>query len=75
MMDWQPIETAPKDGIMIMLYKPKRKSHDKALIALGRWKSKPRIGYAWVINNGVSAWLPDEPTHWMTLPEVPRRKC
>lgn len=62
-MEWQPIETAPKDGTEILLY--------RRGVSQGKW----RVGML----NGQCAWggdgwfYPrwDQPTHWMPLPEAP----
>jgi hypothetical protein len=61
-MDWQPIETAPKDGTRILLwvlsqYDPRE--------AVGRWDSH---GY-WAIDYND---VPCDPTHWMPLPAPPK---
>ena len=71
-MDWQPIETAPKDGSKVDLFgtlgkKYRRRAtdcywHKKA----GRWHTHTHD------NDGYSALrLPFEPTHWMRPPAPP----
>lgn len=67
MTDWQPIETAPKDGEDTILF----------------WDGKVVVGFfldnsrtarpwkGWRLHAG-SAWPPGYPTHWMPLPEPPR---
>jgi len=71
-MEWQPIETAPKDGIAIFV----RWTH---------WTHVPMVvfarNYAWhtihsdvPIGDGVNGHPFDErygPTHWMPIPEAP----
>lgn len=74
--DWQPIETAPKDGTKILLC--------RALDADGR----PITGKAWGVFVQVAAWWDSDewvvychlqseprlhfsPSHWMPLPENP----
>lgn len=58
-MEWQPIETAPKDGTQILLGKV------GGSMIVGFWN-----GYAWDdgdFDSNVS-W----PSHWMPLPEPPK---
>jgi hypothetical protein len=63
--DWQPIETAPKDGTNVLLWWP-------------FWcKGRPTIGYFGF--HGIQQWAApeclegdgDPPTHWMPLPTEP----
>lgn len=61
-MDWQPIETAPKDGSRVLI---NRKGYAEP-ICVGwysqdwkEWKSVP----------GEWSW---KPTHWMPLPDPPK---
>lgn len=83
-MEWQPIETAPKDGTHFLGYSPKECfawSHIKETwmdkYAEGsqgydKWLSGliPRnVGWMYIENNGSFHW---EPTHWMPLPESPK---
>jgi hypothetical protein len=72
MVDWQPIETAPKDGTRILLW-----DTDEAVIA--KWDDISMGGAkGWqvaVVNmigdvNYYDAAF--NPTHWMPLPEPPR---
>ena len=58
---WQPIETAPKDGTVVLL---------------GRADYYPKSGY-WVEHEFQDWWGWDRdracpPTHWMPLPEPPQ---
>lgn len=59
MSEWQPIETAPKDGTPILV----ADSGPYAFVV--EWNNKHR---AW-LGADRSAW---EPTHWMPLPEPPK---
>lgn len=68
MSEWQPIETAPKDGTAFLAFEP---SEDD---------DPPRIGVCYISTSGdlienVSAGFADDysfaPTHWMPLPEPP----
>lgn len=76
---WQPIETAPRDGTTVLLYRPLAgKTHDPVVI-IGR--SVPYNGHSWpaTIPEGVSADGPGNytdrvcyATHWQPLPEPPK---
>jgi hypothetical protein len=59
MTDWQPIETAPKDGTYVLLATPKGRMAD------GNFCTK----------YGVWSWpyVMVEPTHWMPMPPRPER--
>jgi hypothetical protein len=61
-MNWQPIETAPKDGTDILLW-------DGEDVISCRW-----LDGAWVDSWGLMKYeTPSEPaTHWMPWPEPPR---
>lgn len=80
MSEWQPIETAPKDGTLIILWDSNRE-----LAVSGHWHSEPARddpsnGYEhawswWVSSNDTIMWDggPDDiPTHWTPLPEPPK---
>lgn len=60
-MEWQPIETAPKDGTPVLLYATPR-------MEVGYWNVA-------VTDVGITGWYPSmywrRPTHWMPLPEPP----
>ncbi len=60
--EWQPIETAPRGVLEILLRSPKGK------IANGYWGQE--------CNRGKSAWVwpyvKSEPSHWMPLPAAPK---
>jgi len=63
--EWRPIETAPKDGSDIIVYRPK---HDGTYI--------PQVGIDWWMTKGIRpCWGKSradcQPTHWMPLPEPP----
>ena len=80
-MNWQPIETAPRDGTAILLYepfdprwsrmKPGNRPMDVLCIGLGRWHSPDYEPDHW--GDGFEPWekLMESPTHWMPLPEFP----
>jgi len=69
MSDWQPIETAPKDGTNILLF------NRAGNVAAGLWLSGA-LGTGWFLRGGNR---PDTffnehfgPTHWQPLPEPPK---
>lgn len=59
-MEWQPIETAPKDGMLLGFY--------DGMIRLVLWDS----GWAVVGRMTDRYWF--SPTHWMPLPPPPENK-
>lgn len=61
---WQPIETAPKDGSWILVSDPSGTWMDSARFYEGAWCSWPTT---------ICQYGPEEdpPTHWMPLPEPP----
>jgi hypothetical protein len=67
MMNWRPIETAPKDGTRVLVYAP---GHLHMIAAWIEHHGYTYLGPAWFSNN--STILPP-PTHWMPLPEFPAR--
>jgi len=60
MSEWQPIETAPKDGQNVLVY-------NKYGIQIGCWSV---VQPEWCYQD---TYLPmRQPTHWMPLPEPPK---
>ncbi len=57
--EWQPIETAPKDGTHILVYRPE---YSNDVIGIDFWRRK-----CWWLSSSDS-----QPTHWMPLPEPPK---
>ena len=70
MSEWQPIETAPRDGTNIVLFDGQR-------VSVGGWVSAAdqgaEPGEEYLISAGWwSLDLSDnQPTHWMPLPDPP----
>jgi len=66
--DWQPIETAPKDGTDILLYR--RNWHQSAPVVAGWFED------GWYAYDHDSEQVPELGgiTHWMPLPEPPSRQ-
>lgn len=77
-MEWQPIETAPRDGTRILLYRPlaERTNDDPIDIKRG----VPRNSHCWeeTIPPGMDATNYTDgackATHWMPLPEPPNSR-
>ena len=73
-MNWQPIETAPKSGL-ILLYRPK--APNWGAVAPGAYESdtyakKPHPYWSiWLKIGGIREAREWEPTHWMHLPSPP----
>ena len=69
-LDWQPIETAPKDGTSIILF-------DGKMVSYGGWVSAADQGAEPEEEFRIAAgwWSVDlhdnQPTHWMPLPSIP----
>ena len=70
MNQWQPIDTAPKDGTIILVY------------YIGPWDQKHVLEASWCSKDGDynnPCWWPewhgtmidDHITHWMPLPDPP----
>ena len=72
-MEWQPIETVPKDGTRVLLF-----SYDSyERISIGHWgTSEPDFSgkTCWVTDSegpGYNSDI-DNPSHWMPLPKEPK---
>ena len=67
-MKWQPIETAQKDGAVIVLT-------DGDLVVAGWWDNEDSDEYSWkFVDDGgeQNAFIEKYVTHWMPLPEPPK---
>lgn len=67
MSEWQPIETAPKDGTNILVFTPKGKARAGVVCGIhcGWWTT---LFDEWTTSDGDCEM---DPTHWMPLPEPP----
>jgi hypothetical protein len=72
-MDWQPIETAPKDGTEVLLVR------NGSFRQIGSWRKPCQQADGYRVNDGEPCWVGysaekrvPEPTHWMPLPEPPK---
>jgi hypothetical protein len=67
---WQPIETAPKDGSVVWTWTDRQSDRLRALI-WARPNLRPQLAKQWV--SPVAKCAPTYyPTHWMPLPDPPR---
>lgn len=64
-MNWQSIETAPKDGTRLLLFQ-KTSGDFENVQAVGWWVPIMDFGY-WRVPCAEGLW----PTHWMPLPAPP----
>ena len=63
MMEWQPIETAPKDGTWVLVCQGQNN-----IIRSAKWS----IDYDhWEVSSGAMSYIAGV-THWMPLPEPPQ---
>lgn len=76
-MNWQPIETAPKDGSEVLLA-VKIRAGIPGKMLVGHWmpgghciEDHPPIDAGWYFWNGSMFNLASKPTHWMPLPKLP----
>ena len=70
MSEWQPIETAPKDGTKVLLVS------NRGQVYIGqydddRWVRKPEP-YWCIAGMPKTHARAQRPTHWMPLPEPPK---
>jgi hypothetical protein len=64
---WRPIETAPKDGTHILMWRPSKAG---AVVKEAWWQTDSPFGPGWGGHGWMySTWL--QPTHWMPLPPPP----
>jgi hypothetical protein len=70
MSNWQPIETAPKDGTDILIW-------NGSWMVTVRWAPPYQYGYWDLVECGTHAsdgFLTYDPTHWMPLPSKPQKE-
>lgn len=77
MAEWQPIETAPRDGSRIRLGHEKEpgfgtKDPHRMGAASGTWNGKVwDLSSFFIITGGRYGMITNDPTHWMHLPPLP----
>jgi hypothetical protein len=64
--EWQPIETAPRDGTRIIVYRPKFDGNYIPQVGYDFWMTGSYYSECW----GKSR-KDCPPTHWMPFPEPP----
>lgn len=75
--EWQPIETAPRDGTCVLLYFPDGCWRIEGNIGVGFYSDNAEdveFGYRWFKGEADSNAMTDfgeYPTHWMPLPAPP----
>lgn len=70
-MEWQPIETAPKDGTLIDLWVVNHLTWNKRGRRVIDRKWGPCINWMGQEHDGWALSEDDEPTHWMQPPKPP----
>lgn len=78
MTDWQPIETAPRDGAVVLL-KAVWNGEDLMPPIRGKWSTDKTRGGGpgmvrdgWIGENGNPFAVSYDPTHWQPLPPPPK---
>jgi hypothetical protein len=76
MSEWQPIETAPKDGTKMLGWAPHKLINDPKFRVVTmwwkdtKWRGVGAPAFDWCSTESGS--LIGDPTHWMPLPEPPK---
>jgi len=60
---WLPIDTAPKDGTEVLVWRPKENAQSRAHVGVDFYSEQYRSWYKSRTNQ--------QPTHWMPLPTPP----
>jgi len=63
-MQWQPIETAPRDDTLVLVYRPREDADHPAHVGVDKWRVVSRCWYY--------SRRDQQPTHWMPLPDPPK---
>jgi hypothetical protein len=69
-MTWQPIATAPRDGMPVLLYSPDSREPQ---VAIGFWledEDPAESGWYDYWNDSAPP-IDADPTHWMPIPAAP----
>ena len=65
-MTWQPIETAPKDGMPVLMYHPGWEEGERIIVLA--WA---KLCEAWMEPTDTESRYFNPGTHWMPLPDPP----
>jgi hypothetical protein len=74
MTEWQPIETVPKDGTIVLFW-PDFYAEDSRPPSQRKEQKNRYVAMGWTSGSG-DYWSPEmkllgDPTHWMPLPAPP----
>ena len=78
--EWQPIETAPKDGTLVLLWGIwsgevsgiyNEKEMHLGYYYVSEFQSLEEKGFNWTVTGGDMYGCRMNPTHWMPLPKPP----
>lgn len=72
MSEWQPMDTAPKDGRIILAYFPLEGLGDSWCRVMPVFYSRTMQPRPWIFAGRAASSYSDGPTHWMPLPEPPK---
>ena len=67
LMKWEPIETAPKDGRTVILYRPGYRN--KVFLGWYEYDKLLKSSYFRSVGRSDVGW---DATHWMVIPEGPK---
>ena len=68
MVEWRPIETAPRDGTWVVL------KDEYSPATIGQWAHNDDATYPWRVFDGsdeCNAWVAGRPCYWLPLPPAP----
>jgi hypothetical protein len=71
-MEWQPIETAPKDGTWFLGWRSRKEPQDQ--IEAWKWNEDFELEYSGWMNAHDDADFYESPEFWMPLPNPPKHK-
>lgn len=79
MSEWQPIETAPRDGSQILVYRPQAHLTNDPQVKVCRSVQHDKGCWEKTVPPGMdSTNFTDgycKPTHWMPLPQPPKEQA